>query len=104
MALTYKARLLIAECKTSRNPFETDHLYKLHSVAELVGGNYVRQVFITNCPRPKTNNESFDNFCRQADVRHIFVVTGEQLTGIGPLLKQQIGAAGSSLPPTYRDK
>ena len=104
MALTYKARLLIAECKTSRNPFETDHLYKLHSVAELVGGNYVRQVFITNCPRPKTNNESFDNFCRQADVRHIFVVTGEQLTDIGPLLKQQIGAAGSSLPPTYRDK
>jgi len=104
LALTYKARLLLAECKTSRNPFETDHLYKLHSVAELVGGNYVRQVFVTNCPRPKTSNESFDNFCRQADVRHIFVVTGEQLTDIGQLLKQQIGAAGPTLPPTYKDK
>lgn len=96
LILTYKARLLIAECKTLSKPFDPDHLYKLHSVADLVGGNYVRQVFVTNTPRPTGRNESFDNFCQQAAIRRTFVITGEQLTDIGSLLKQQISPTGRS--------
>lgn len=96
LVLTYNARLLIAECKTSKNPFETDHLYKLHSVADLVGGNYVRQVFITHCPQPKKKNNQFDNFTQQAKLRRIFVITGEQLPNVGALLRQEIGATGRS--------
>lgn len=96
LVLTYNARLLIGECKTSKDPFATDHLYKLHSVADLVGGNYVRQVFITHCPQPKQKNNQFDNFIQQAKLRRIFVITGEQLPNVGALLRQEIGATGRS--------
>ncbi len=102
LALTYRARLLIAECKTSRDPFDPKFLDKLYAVANLVGGGYVRQVFVTNCPRPQGKNERFDNFSRQAEVRRISVITGEQLMNVGTLLQQLIGAAGSSLPPSLR--
>jgi hypothetical protein len=98
LTLTYKARLLIAECKTSGKPFNNDYLYKLHSVADLVGGNYVRQVFITHYPRPenKDEKEKFENFCQQASIRRVSVIMGDQLLNIGTLLQQQIGATGRS--------
>lgn len=98
LALTYKARLLIAECKTSGKPFNNDFLYKMHSVADLVGGNYVRQVFITHYPRPenKDEKEKFDNFCQQASIRRVSVVTGDQLLDIRTVLQQQIGVTGRS--------
>lgn len=103
VALAYRARLLIAECKTSRDPFDPIYLDKLYAIANLIGGGYVRQVFVTNCPRPpKGNNDRFDNFARQAEVRRISVITGEQLSYVGALLQQQIGAGGPSLPPTFR--
>lgn len=105
LALTYKARLLIAECKSSKNPFkDSEDLGKLHSIANLVGRGYVRQVFITSCPRPKDKNEQFDNFCQQADVRHIVVITGDQLPSIGTLLQKEIGAAGPTQVPTYGNR
>lgn len=90
VALTYKARLLIAECKTLSKPFNPEFLYKLHSVADLVGGNYVRQIFITNHTKPIDKNESFENFSQQAAIRRTFVVTGEQLPEIKEILRQQI--------------
>jgi hypothetical protein len=90
VALTYKARLLIAECKTLSKPFNPELLYKLHSVADLVGGNYVRQVFITNHVKPDSKSESFENFCQQAAIRRTIVVTGEQLPYIARILQQQI--------------
>ena len=96
LVLTYNARLLIAECKTSKDPFATDHLYKLHSVADLVGGNYVRQVLITNCLQPKRKNNQFDNFTQQAKLRRISVITGEQLPEVSALLQQEIKATGRS--------
>lgn len=96
LILAYNARLLIAECKTSGKPFVTDHLYKLHSIAELVGGNYVRQAFITNFPKPQQQNEQFDNFIQQAKLRRISVITGEQLPDVGTLLQQQIAVTGRS--------
>lgn len=101
LALTYKARLLIAECKTSKDPFDPIFLDKLYSIANLVGGNYVRQVFVTNCPRPQKGTDRFDNFSRQAEVRRITVVTGDQLTSIGTLLRQDIGADRPKVLPPY---
>ncbi len=91
LALTYKARLLIAECKTLSKPFNPELLYKLHSVADLVGGNYVRQIFITNHVKPNDKNESFENFSQQAAIRRTCVVTGEQLPEIKEILRQQLG-------------
>jgi hypothetical protein len=96
LALTYNARLLIAECKTSANPFDSLFLNKLYSIANLVGGGYVNQVFITNIWSTHLNaqkRESFDNFQRQADVRRIRIITGEQLPEVGKLLRQQIATS-----------
>ena len=91
LALTYKARLLIAECKTSSKPFDPEYLYKLHSVADLVGGNYVRQIFVTHRVKPEGKNEHFVSFSQQAAIRRTLVVTGEQLPYIGEILRQQVG-------------
>lgn len=48
ISLTYKARLLIAECKTSLDPFDSEYLNKLYAISNLIGKDYVRQVFITD--------------------------------------------------------
>ncbi len=97
LTLTYQARLLTAECKTSRDPFDPIYLDKLYAIANLIGGGYVRQVFVTNCPRPpKGKDERFDNFSRQAAVRRISVITGERLPEVGTLLQQEIQATGRS--------
>lgn len=101
LALTYNARLLIAECKTSNDPFDSVFLDKLYSIANLVGGGYVRQAFITNTLSTQ-GKKSFDNFQRQADVRRICVIPGERLKDVGKILRQQIGAAGPTLPPSFR--
>lgn len=91
LALTYNAQLLVAECKSGRKPFQVEYLYKLHSIADLVGNNYVQLIFITSIPRPKENDlynfEMFNNFCQQADVRRIRVVTGDELPQIGSILR-----------------
>lgn len=99
LALTYNARLLIAECKSSANPFDPIFLDKLYSIANLVGGGYVSQVFITNVwstHLSDSKKESFDNFQRQADVRRIRVITGEQLLEVGQLLHQQVAPTSRS--------
>ncbi len=100
IALTYQARLLIAECKTSKKPFDSEDLDKLYSIANLLGGDFVKQVFITSCPRPNGENEQFDNFKRQADVRRISIVTGDQLLNVGEMLQREMGAivSPSTLP------
>jgi hypothetical protein len=86
VVLSHKARLLIAECKASNRPFNPDHLYKLHSVADLVGGNYVRQVFITHIVTDE-NDEGFNSFCEQARIRRTKVITGEMLLEAGSIFK-----------------
>ena len=88
--LTYRAKLLIAECKTSIDPFDSSYLDKLYAISNLVGMGYVSQVFITNRPKPRSRTRRFDSFCKQAAVRNIKVITGEQLPEIGKLLKEAV--------------
>ncbi len=105
LALTYKGRLLIAECKTSKKPFgNSEDLDKLYSIANLLGGDFVKQVFITSSPKPdgssKGLEDQFNNFKRQAEVRRIVVITGDQLQNIGVLLQHEIGADKLTLTTT----
>ena len=96
IALTCNAKLLIGECKTSAKPFASIFLDKLNSIAHLVGMGYVRQVFITNHPEPSEKDRSFSNFRRQAKVRGIKIITGDQLPEIGKLLKKEIADTNRS--------
>lgn len=89
LALTYKARLLIAECKTDYNPFMGKGVYlnTLDSNAHLFGGALVSKVFITNQPRTRGG---FEAFHEQAKLRNIIVVTQEDLADIGAILKREV--------------
>ncbi len=89
ISLTYKARLLIAECKTSLDPFDSKYLDKLYAISNLIGKDYVRQVFITDA-RPLKNSRRFKSFSHQAAIRNITVMTGTQLPEIGKLLNKEI--------------
>jgi hypothetical protein len=88
VVITYKAQLLIAECKTDANPFKGKKKYLdvLASKAQLLGGPYVSRIFITNQPETTDNYQSFQE---QANKRQIVVFTSKDLPHIGQLLKEQ---------------
>ncbi len=92
VAVTYKAQLLIAECKTGgEESFSSDTLYKLDSVANVFGGRFVGRLLITSISRKTPSQE----FLAQAKSRRIVVVTGEALPDIAATLKKE------AIDPTY---
>lgn len=91
VAVTYKAQLLIVECKTGEEEsFSSDTLYKLDSVANVLGGRFVGRLLITSIVK----NPSQD-FLAQAKSRRIVVVTGEALPDIVTTLKKE------AIDPTF---
>lgn len=92
VAVTYKAQLLIAECKTGEEEsFSSDTLYKLDSVANILGGRFVGRLLITSILSKKPSQD----FLAQAKSRRIVVVTGETLPDIAATLKKE------AIDPTY---
>lgn len=92
VALTYKAQLLIAECKTGdEESFASDTLYKLDSVANVLGGRFVGRLLVTSISEKKPSQD----FLAQAKSRRIVVVTGEGLPDIAAILKKE------AIDPTY---
>jgi hypothetical protein len=92
LAATHAASLVIAECKTEKD-LKTEHLDKLASIANLVGGNYVGRMFITSKVVNKNDaaqRQSFEAFCGQARNRRVVVVTGEQLRNLEAIFKQEV--------------
>lgn len=86
VALTYKAQLLIAECKTGeKESFATETLYKLDSVASIFGGRFVGRLLISSISKKKPSND----FLAQAKSRRIVVVTGDELPDIATILKNE---------------
>ena len=94
VAFTYKAQLIFVECKTDGNPFfRTNYLNGISSKAEMLGGNYVTKIFITNASKEQ---EGYNNFYNQATLRRIVVVTAEDLPDLGRILKKE------AENPTYK--
>ena len=92
VAVTYKAQLLIAECKTGeKESFSSETLYKLDSVANIFGGRFVGRLLITSILDKKPSQD----FLAQAKSRRIVVVTGEALPDIATTLKRE------AIDPTY---
>ncbi len=97
LAATHMASLLIAECKTEKEPFSVRHLTKLHAIAAMVGGDFVSRLFIASQSEHfyrshPGRSQSYDNFCSQARAHQIVVVTGEQLSNLGEILRREAGA------------
>jgi len=86
VAMTYKAQLLIAECKTGEEEsFDSKTIYKLDSVANLLGGKFVGRVLVTSLPLPMKKQE----FMEQAESRRVIVLTAEDLPTIGAELAKE---------------
>ncbi len=85
VTMTYKAQLLIAECKTGEEAFDSDTLYKSDSVANLLGGRFVGRLLITSLPLPKDHQK----FLEQANSRRIVVVTAEDLSIVGAKISEE---------------
>jgi hypothetical protein len=91
VSVTYKAQLLIAECKTGKSDsYSSNTLYKLDSVATILGGRFVGKLLITSI-----SDKPSDDFMAQAKSRRIVVVTGDRLPDIAAILKQE------TLTPTF---
>ncbi len=99
VALTYKAQLIFAECKTDEEPFQnkTWYLDGINTKAEMLGRSYVTKLFITNASKTKDGKlrAGYNNFVEQAKLRSIVVVTAEDLPNIGEILKRE------ALTPTF---
>lgn len=94
LALIYKAQLIIVECKTDFDPFNSrkGYLRDLDSTAELLGRAYVGKIFVTN---QLGVGDAYNTFCQHAKERNIVVVTYEQLSNLGAILKNE------AMNPTY---
>jgi len=102
LAATRAATLMVAECKTDDRDFkeikENGYIEKLHSIAGLVGGNFVGRLFITGqrAPKDAPGLRSYNAFCEQARARQVVVVTGDQLKDLPGILRRESGDQ-----PTY---
>lgn len=102
LAATSSASLLIAECKTGDQDFKKMrdglHIEKLHSIADMIGGNFVHKVFITSRRTPSAEKSEFKHFVsfkEQAAARQVVVVTGENLLKLPEILRRESGARGN---------
>jgi hypothetical protein len=82
VAITYKAHLMIVECKTGNAGLETKTLDDIVTVADLVGRGFVVKVVVTS----KSSSDASDDFKTKARIKGIHIVTLEDLPRIGIIL------------------
>jgi Domain of unknown function (DUF1887) len=93
VSMIYKAQLFIMECKSGiKDAFDAEVLYKLDSVANPLGNQFVGKIVVTSQPIPDKNDRTkykkFEGFKEKADERGMLLVTRETLPNIGAMLKQ----------------
>ncbi len=100
LAATRFANILIAECKTEYTDFKQikkkGYIEKLHSVADLIGGNFVQRLLIIAMPVPEHEDglKSYETFRNQAAARQVVLVTGDKLKDLPEILRRESGAVG----------
>ncbi len=90
LILTYRARLLLVECKTGQNPYHLESLSLLEWIANSLGRSYVSRILITS-----SANTQRQSFYEHAQLRSTVVATWEDLPNIGSIIKRTL------LAPTY---
>jgi hypothetical protein len=104
VALTYKAQLLIAECKTGRKGKNSDTFDDLLTVANRLGAKFVGKIFISSLFSPEEADtdpaqikdgvlrekiEGHQKFLREANHHHIVVIMAEDLPRIRERLEAE---------------
>lgn len=93
VSLTYKARLILIECKTGKKGLESETLDDMVTIADLIGRGFVVKILITSQGLPDqmdANQEaSHKDFLTKAKRKGVFVVTQERLHQISSILEEQ---------------
>lgn len=99
VVMTYKAQLILVECKTGDETYDTETLNKLEAVANLLGGRFVGKILASSLlsPDEKDSNKfkGHQEFLAKAKSQCIVVIMGEDLPKIGEILKKE------AIKPTY---
>jgi hypothetical protein len=102
VSMTYKAQLLIVECKTGGAGLSSKTLNDIVSMVDLIGGKFVGKILATN---QSLNDEShtfrdssLENFLTIADRKEVYIITREYLPKITEILEEQ------TLNPKYSRK
>jgi Card1-like, endonuclease domain len=85
VTMTYKAQLIIAECKTGDEAFSSDTLYQLNAVANMLGNRFVGKILITSLPKKGASKE----FEAKREGLSIVLATAEDLPNLGSILEKQ---------------
>jgi hypothetical protein len=86
VSLTYKAHLVIIECKTGDKGLASQTLDDIVSMSDLLGRGFVIKVLVTSKSSPKDMDEDFKTKARIKGVR---LVTLEDLPNVGALIEEQ---------------
>ena len=85
VSMTYKAQLIIAECKTGDEAFTSDTLYQLNAVANMLGNRFVGKILITSLPK-KGASKVFE---AKREGLSIVLATAEDLPNLHQVLEKQ---------------
>lgn len=85
---TFKAQLILVECKTGKNVFKGKNHYLdiMNDKSDMLGRSYVTKVFVTN---DNISQSSYVDFAKRAEARKIVVITAENLPDVGQMLEQE---------------
>ena len=93
VSLTYKARLIIVECKTGKKGLESEPLDDIVTIADLIGRGFVVKILVTSQGLPAqmdaNQRASHQDFLTKAKRKGVFVVTQERLPQVGSILAEQ---------------
>lgn len=84
ISMTYKAQLLIIECKAGKAGADSQTLDDIVNVADGIGGRFVGKFLVTNQTIPEEND-----FFIKAHKKGIFVVADKKLPELDTILREQ---------------
>jgi Card1-like, endonuclease domain len=82
VAMMYKAKLFIVECKTGYDAFKSGTLQTLESVANALGRNFVTRILVTSLPINDTEVDS------RAKSSGIYIISRDDFPNIGKKLAE----------------
>jgi hypothetical protein len=89
VGLLYQGQFIHCSCKARvlRASFNKANLDEMTGVSKLVGGDFATRVFVTNAFQPHSEDQWM--FAKHAERQKAVLVTGDELTDVGEILRRQ---------------
>jgi Domain of unknown function (DUF1887)/CRISPR-associated protein (Cas_Cmr3) len=93
ISLTYKAQMIVVECKTGKEGLESKTLDEIVTIADLIGRGFVEKLLVSSHSLPDkmdaNQQSSQEDFQTKAKRRGVYVVAREKLPLLSDILKKQ---------------